>query len=198
MFESVLPLIINMFTKILNNTISNAVNGLPATPANGLQLRDIHLPEPVSWWPPAIGWWLTPLLLALLALAFIALRRILRKRRQNARKKVARAELQRIKQHYADSDDALHSLRELSILLRRVALSYLPREHSASLTGEAWIAQLNQLAQHSVFSEQHLELLTRGVYQAQLEADLKPLLKQCEQWLQQLPSHAPARQRNER
>ena len=202
MFESVLPLIINMFnnmiTRMTTNTISNAVNGLPATPANGLQLRDIHLPEPVSWWPPAIGWWLAPLILILLALAIIALRNILRKRRHRAHKKVAHAELQRIKQQYADNGDTLHSLRELSILLRRVALSYLPRVHSASLTGEAWIAQLNQLAQHSVFNEQHLELLTRGVYQSQLEADLKPLLSQCEQWLQQLPSHAPASQRNER
>lgn len=186
MFESAFPL------------INSAVNNLPANPVNDLQLRDIHLPEAVSWWPPAIGWWLTPLILILLALAIIFLRKVLRKRRQNARKKIARTELQRIKQHYADSGDALHSLRELSILLRRVALSYLPREHSASLTGEAWIAQLNQLAQHSVFSEQHLELLTRGVYRPQLEVDLMPLLKQCEQWLQQLPSHAPARQRNER
>lgn len=194
MFDSVVPIIINKFNKVL----SNAATGLPVNPAGELQLRDIHLPETVSWWPPAIGWWLTPLLLALLALAFIALRRILHKRRQNAHKNIARAELQRIKQHYADSGDALHSLRELSILLRRVALSYLPREHSASLTGEAWIAQLNQLAQHSVFSEQHIELLTRGVYQPQLETDLTPLLKQCEQWLQQLPGHAPVRQRNER
>lgn len=186
MFESALPL------------ISNAVNGLPITPGNGLQLRDIHLPDPVSWWPPAIGWWLTPLILILLTLAIIALRRLLRQRRQSAHKKIARAELQRIKQQYASSTDALLSLRALSVLLRRVALSYLPREHSAGLTGKAWIAQLNQLAQRSVFSEQHLELLTRGVYQPQLEVDLNPLLKQCEHWLQQLPSHTPAGPRNER
>lgn len=187
MFESALPL------------INSAANDLPANPVSGLQLRDIHLPGAVSWWPLAIGWWLTPLLLVLLALAFIVLRRALHKRRHSAHKKIAQAELQRIKQQYVDSaDDALHSLRELSVLLRRVALSYLPREHSASLTGEAWIAQLNQLAQHKVFNQQHLELLTHGVYQPQLEADLTPLLKQCEQWLQQLPDHATARQRNER
>lgn len=186
MFETALPL------------INSTVNNLPTSPANGLQLRDIHLPEPVSWWPPAIGWWLTPLIIILLALVIITLRKYLRQRRQHAFKKIARAELQRIKQHYADSDDALHSLRELSVLLRRVALSYLPREHSASLTGEAWIAQLNQLAQHKVFNQQHLELLSHGVYQPQLEADLAPLLKLCEQWLQQLPDHATARPRNER
>lgn len=186
MFESVLP------------SVNNAVNSLPANPANGLQLRDIHLPEAVSWWPPAIGWWLTPLLLILLALGIIALRRALHKRRHSAHKKIARAELQRIKQQYTDHADALHSLRELSVLLRRVALSYLPREHSASLIGEAWIAQLNQLAPHTAFKQQHLELLSRGVYQPQLDADLTPLLNQCEQWLQQLPTHAPARRHNER
>jgi len=186
MFESVLP------------SINSAVNSLPANPADGLQLRDIHLPEAVSWWPPAIGWWLTPLLVVLLVLGAFALRRVLRKRRQSAHKKIARAELQRIKQHYANSADALHSLRELSILLRRVALSYLPREHSASLTGEAWIAKLNQLAPHTAFNQQHLELLSRGVYQPQLEVDLTPLLNQCEQWLQQLPTHAPTGPRNER
>ena len=39
---------------------------MPAAKMNELQqlpLRDIHLPEAVSWWPPAYGWWLLVVLL---------------------------------------------------------------------------------------------------------------------------------------
>ena len=41
--------------------------------ASNLQLRDIHLPDAVSWWPPAPGWWLLlgGLLLALLFIRVI-------------------------------------------------------------------------------------------------------------------------------
>jgi len=36
---------------------------------NGLELRDIHLPEGSLWWPPAPGWWLLLVLLGLVSLA---------------------------------------------------------------------------------------------------------------------------------
>ncbi|MGB5726303.1 MAG: DUF4381 domain-containing protein, partial [Thiogranum sp.] len=37
-------------------------------PGSELPLRDIHLPDPLSWWPPAPGWWLLLTLLVAIAL----------------------------------------------------------------------------------------------------------------------------------
>ena len=63
-----------------------------------LELRDIHLPEPISWWPIAPGWWLLlALILALIAFAFFARKRYL-KRQLN---RDIKAEIEDIKQQYA-------------------------------------------------------------------------------------------------
>jgi len=38
------------------NPLSGAETGAAANPLD--QLRDIHLPEPIGWWPLAPGWWI--------------------------------------------------------------------------------------------------------------------------------------------
>ena len=39
-------------------TPANSLNPQAQAPNPLDQLRDIHLPEPISWWPPAPGWWI--------------------------------------------------------------------------------------------------------------------------------------------
>lgn len=97
------------------------------------QLRDIHLPPPVSAWPPAPGWWLlAALLLALLVVAAIGWRR---QRRRNAYRRAALRELQQLGNN-AD-------IATINALLKRTALAAGARE-AAALSGTAWLQFLER------------------------------------------------------
>ncbi|MEM8815116.1 MAG: DUF4381 domain-containing protein [Pseudomonadota bacterium] len=110
----------------------------PAT----LPLRDIKLPEPVSWWPPAPGWWL---LLALLAgaLLWLCVRSLRAYRRDRARRYALRT-LKRLEARYDADGNAVALGLALSELVRRTMLAYAPRAGVAGLTGDAWLAWLDE------------------------------------------------------
>ena len=105
----------------------------PALP----QLRDIHLPDATSWWPPAPGWWLLALLLVLLPLAWYAARRRLGRRAPRYRR-AALAELQQMYDNYQHEGNSLRFTQEVSALLKRVAMQCYPPEQVASLGGREW------------------------------------------------------------
>lgn len=109
------------------------------------ELRGYHPPEPVSWWPPAPGWWLLALLIAgLLALLLVwALRAWRRRRRLRAAPQAALEELAALRAAHARYGDAIAFARGLSRLLRRYALTRYPRRAVAGLSGEAWLAFLD-------------------------------------------------------
>lgn len=149
----------------------------PSPSANQLdlsQLRDIHLPTPVSWWPPAPGWWIITVLLLLLLVGaywFIRHRRRLRWRSE------ALAELVQL-QHASVSSQQQVAL--LSALLRRVAMSCFPRHDVASLTGQAW---LDFLDQHGGTFGVHGELLLAAPYRRETDIDTRDLLLCAEAWI---------------
>jgi len=153
-------------------------------PPADLPLRDIHLPAPVSWWPPAPGWWML-LALALLAAVAIALLRhwhLRRRRRQRVFE-----QLSQLESMYNQQRDALQLVRELSVLMRRAGISLYPRRDTASLTGDSWLAWLDGTSMHKGFSDGAGRLLASAPYANSLDADqgdIDELIALCRNWLQ--------------
>ena len=142
-----------------------------------LDLRDIHLPNVISWWPPAIGWWL---LLGLILLAIWGAWLLIKKLRQDTSKKAANKLLASIKQQA--SGDKLQTIRELSVCLRRFQMSDENRGQVASLNGQAWLQYLDQFVEGKPFSEGIGRCLADGPYQKSLTADvdMEELVRLCQ------------------
>ncbi|MBF0160770.1 MAG: DUF4381 domain-containing protein [Magnetococcales bacterium] len=111
--------------------------------APDLDLRDIHLPDPLSWWPPAPGWWMVLGLVATVALLGGLFRWHQKKHRL---RKAALAELDRLVADYEIHQDSHRLTGDLSALLRRVCLSSpfaglsVTRPPGlAGLSGMAWL-----------------------------------------------------------
>ena len=106
-----------------------------------LPLRDLHLPDPVSWWPLAPGWWLLLLLFA--ASLVWGLVVLYRRWQANAPRRFALRELARFEAEYLEHRNPVMLGRQLSGLLRRGMLAYAPRRQIAGLTGEDWLQWLD-------------------------------------------------------
>lgn len=157
-----------------------------------LPLRDIHLPPVPRWWPLAPGWWI----MALLAVAVFAALWWHRRRARQRRSAlfVARRELQ-IFRRAAATTDPQQQVRAVSILLRRLSMSLYPRRETAGLTGEAWLAFLDQPLSGRAFSTGAGRVLLDGPYRARVNTDeLEPLLKLCEAWIEAVEQAAKGRQ----
>ncbi len=146
-------------------------------------LKDIHLPPPVGWWPPAPGWWL---LAALGLLVLYSAWRIWRKRRRRrALHDEALAELAAIRASYSSSGDPRRLARELSRLLRRVAISRFPREEVAGLVGDDWLAFLDRAFDGDGFARGPGRILVEAPYRSgSQELDADALFELVRRWLE--------------
>jgi hypothetical protein len=146
-----------------------------------LELKDIHLPETIGWWPPAPGWWLVPLALILLVMA---LRYLYRRLTRNSAVKRAKKLLVQLRQQSLEPGQCLS---ELSILLRRTAISLESRPLVAGLHGQAWLDYLDKNLPDAPFSQGVGRYLADAHYRPviQDDIDLNALFTLCERWLKQ-------------
>jgi hypothetical protein len=126
------------------------------TDVSSLPLRDIHLPGPIGWWPPAPGWWV----LAALVVAALALY-ALRYYRQRHRRAALRT-LKHVREALEQGAEPVACLQNVSTVLRRFAMTTAAslRDRAAlagtepdvpGLIGEPWLEYLDSRWQRNAF-----------------------------------------------
>lgn len=148
------------------------------------QLADIHLPAEVSFWPPALGWWILALLL-LIAGSF-ATRKLYEKAEQRKACQNALAELEKCLEKLDESADQkklLQYVNDVNTVLRRVALVKFPESNPGSLVGETWVAFIRRAGNSSQLDDQLSAALSHGRFRKQIEVDSQALNQMARSWI---------------
>ncbi|MDH5424341.1 MAG: DUF4381 domain-containing protein [Gammaproteobacteria bacterium] len=156
-------------------------------PQQQLDLKDIHLPDTLSWWPLAAGYWIIFVCIIIAVMTYLIIRSY---RKKHEIRRLALAEYQRIKKAYAENHDPKQLSAALSALLRRAAISSYPESECAGLIGKPWLNWLDKQLSNSTlnFSNGPGYLLTEFIYSSSQKADdIDDLLKLSLLWLKQLP-----------
>ena len=125
------------------------------------QLHDIELPGSAGLQVAPIVW--IVLLLVLVACWYLWERSQPVKKQPREWRPGARLELQRIRST-VEQKQFVSVVPDCSRLARRIALSVRPREDVASLTGDSWLALLDELSDSGAFSQGPGQILADGPY----------------------------------
>lgn len=123
------------------------------------QLRDIQSPGAISWWPPAIGWWL--LGATLLLLSALTIYTVLRWYRRSAWKRAALKELRALGSAQATAPSDKNLTQVISLLKRTLSAAY-QAPNIAALGPNQWREKLNDAGSH--LNEEDLVILSEGHY----------------------------------
>jgi len=151
-------------------------------------LRDIHLPDTISAWPPAPGWWILALLL--ISLLIWLGWKIWNKYQQKQLLRLSLANVIKLESDYQQHQDPQLLVRQYSSLLRRVALARFPRQQVASITGSRWLEFLDNSSDTKLFDSEIGRLLLDGPYQKSSDNidNIDTLTRAVHQWLKAVDS----------
>lgn len=155
-----------------------------------LPLKDIHLPEPVSWWPPAAGWWLLAAVTVLLGLAAWKLAAVLRRALKRRRlRRQALDELRGIRRELEARGDAARALESLSVLLRRVAVTVSSDRGVPGRAGKAWVDWLARTGPAGL-ERSALAALAEAPYRPAADIAARPVLDAAGHWIRHVTTRA--------
>lgn len=147
-------------------------------PASLERLADIVTLPPVSWWPPAPGWYAVMGIVLLLFMSIAIM--MWQHKRRNAYRAAALAELKQV-------GKGPQAANRIAQILKRTALTIAPRNSVASLTGDNWVQWLNQTGNGVVFSETASKILSTDLYSVEQADDeaIDALAHTAQAWITQ-------------
>ncbi len=158
----VVPALTSLQAQALGDSI---VSGPSAADLQALAgLHDIVVPNAIAYTPETVGWNL--LLAALVALGAWVIVGHNRRRVANRYRREALSELADIQSELQSPDVRAGALARIPVLLKRVAVSATDRTATASLTGEPWLAFLDQAYGGDGFTTGAGRILPALAYQA--------------------------------
>ena len=146
-----------------------------------INLKDIRLPPPVSFWPPAPGWWISVLLILLISVFFG--RWLWRYFESRKPKMEALRLLKDLQSQHKKTNEGLTTLRNLSQLLRRAALTFYAEENVASLHGTAWLEFLDKTGKTTEFTLGAGQVFGSELYQQKTDLEIAALFPLVNKWL---------------
>lgn len=165
----------------------------PSQTTAELALRDIHLPDSVSWWPPAPGWWIVAMFLLILIFVFILSKKFYQNKELH---RTVVLEIETIKTRYKNDPDQYELIQSLSVLLRRSCISFYPRHKTAGLTGDDWLQYLDNTfpGRASAINNQFYKGVGRTLASSPyisrstpIDINADALITLCEKWLRAQP-----------
>jgi hypothetical protein len=120
-------------------------------------LRDIHLPAPIDWWPPAPGWWVLAGLIILGTTTLCI--GLIRRARQRRYRKFALIQLQALHRIWLEQRDDTAFAQAINRLLKQTALAAFPAANVAALSGADWLDWLDRKLRKPRFTEPDVRAL---------------------------------------
>ena len=164
-------------------------------PASLDNLRDIIVPDPVSLWPLAPGWYGLGVVLLIVLACWAGWR--LRQWHRNRYRRIALAELDQLEAAAHDPSHRLSALSELPTLVKRVALAAWPRETVASLSGPSLLAFLDHTGRMQAFQTGPGNALPELAYNTHAavaldDEHIAPLFAAVREWVKRHDAPSPS------
>ena len=140
------------------------------------QLKDIHLPDAIGFWPPALGWWLLTASIIALLIATIVL---YKHRRKNAYRRLAVQQVNKLFIGYPQQQQNHQLIGQLNCLLKAVALQSYTTEKVSRLTQKQWLDFLDNSANMQTFSRGPGQILASAPYDKSTKLTDAAALKKC-------------------